>query len=76
MPQASDELRAEMQRLFNDPVDDGAPLRFLKAAGYTLTRQFFWLPKEGVTSYEDMTEDERLCLKFLIDEWDFGAFAP
>lgn len=74
MPQASDELRAEMQRLFNDPICDTGPIKHLESGGYTLLPSYFWKPPEGIQTYADMAEDDWLCLAFLCDEWDFGGF--
>lgn len=76
MPQASDELRTEMECLFGDPVDDGPPMRFLEAAGYTLKRDWNWTRKPGVQTYEDMTQDEWMCMVFLRDEWDMRMLEP
>lgn len=72
MPQASDELRAEMKRRFGDPVDDAGPTQFLTDAGYTLHPDWTW-SKEGVTDLKDMTRDEFECLLFLVHEWDYGS---
>ena len=72
MPQASDELRTLMEERFGDPIDDADPIKFLQAAGYKLTRNWFWLPKPGITCAADMTQEEFDCMVFLIHEWDFG----
>ena len=71
MPQASDELRALMERRFGDPVSDEGPIRYLRQAGYTLNRDWTW-SKPGVEALGQMTRDEFDCLLFLIHEWDFG----
>lgn len=75
MPSASDELRENMRVRFGDHIGDEGPMKFLRDAGYVLTRDWTWLPKEGVTSYDDMTPDEYECLLFLVHEWDFGGLA-
>lgn len=73
MPQATDELRNEMERLFGDPVDDQGPIAFLQKAGFSLTGQYEWRPPEGVKHWSELTDDQRLCIDFLCDEWDFGG---
>lgn len=72
MPQASDDLRARMERRFGDPVSDEGPMRYLQQRGYRLTRRWTWT-KPGVTELKQMTRDEFECLLFLIHEWDFGG---
>lgn len=71
MPQASDELRAEMERMFGDPVDDNGPQEFLRKRGWTLNRDWTW-SKPGET-LQSMPQDEYLCVLFLVHEWDFGG---
>ena len=73
MPQASDELRAQMKKRFGDPINDTGPMEFLKGAGYTLTPDWRWKAKAGVQLLRDMTRDEFECLLFLVQEWDFGG---
>lgn len=73
MPQASNELRALMKVRFGDPISDAGPTKFLEEAGYMLTRDWTWLPKEGVKNYGDMTQEEYDALRFLVHEWDFGG---
>jgi len=73
MPQATDELRNEMERLFSDPVSDRGPIAFLQKAGYRMTKGFEWRPPEGVNKWTDLTRDQQLCIAFLCDEWDFGG---
>lgn len=75
MPSASDEMRERMRVRFGDSIDDGGPTKYLIDAGYKLQKDWRWTPKTGVTSYEDMTEDEYECLLFLVREWDFGGLA-
>lgn len=73
MPTATDELRDKMGEMFGDRISDSGPTKYLENAGYILTPDWLWKPKEGVTSLEDMTQDEFNCLLFLIQEWDFGG---
>lgn len=75
MPEASPELRAKMKDFYGDSIDTSGPQRYLEEQGYVLQPDWFWLPKAGVTKYEDMEEQEWLSLKFLIDEWDYGGLA-
>ena len=72
MPQATEELRAEMKRLFGDPISDEGPTKYLESHGYLLTPGWEWY-KPGVLDPSAMTEDEWLCLLFLVQEWDFGG---
>lgn len=74
MPQASDELRAQMERRFGDPVDDTGPIQFLRNAGYTLNRDWTW-SKPGISDLAQMTREEFDCLLFLAHEWDFGGLS-
>lgn len=71
MPQASDELRAEMDRRFKDPISARGPIKFLIANGWTLHEDWTW-SKSGVT-LGSMPRDEFDCMLFLIHEWDFGG---
>lgn len=73
MPQASDELRDEMGRLFGDRINDYGPTEFLLNAGYKLQRDWTWIPRSDVFDERDMTRTERMCVLFLIDEWDMGG---
>jgi len=72
MPQASDDLRNKMNTRFGDPVGTYGPIKYLKDAGYALSRQWEW-SKPGVHNLQQMTRDEFDCLLFLVHEWDFGA---
>ena len=72
MPQASNELRLKMEEFFGDPIADSGPTKFLEDQGHTLTRNWFWKLRGGDT-LESITNKEFLCIKFLIDEWDFGG---
>lgn len=71
MPQASSELRDIMSKVFGgDGIDDNIPMKFLASRGYTLTPTWQWrLP----TPEHWVTDKEELCIRFLIEEWDFGG---
>lgn len=73
MPQASNELRGQMEAWFGDAIDTAGPIKFLRAQGYRLNDFCQWKKphQEHVP-----TEKETLCITFLRDEWDFGEFAP
>jgi len=74
MPQADDDLRDRMVARFGD-IDDSGPCDALKAAGYTLRKDWSWAPKPGVKTYRDMTREEFDCLLFLVHEWDYAGLA-
>lgn len=74
MPQASDELRNEMDRRFGDPISDYGPMNYLKSKGWTLTKAWLWV-KPGVHIYQ-APRDEFECILFLIHEWDFNDQYP
>lgn len=70
MPQASDELRGLMDKLFNNGgINDHEPTEFLKSRGYKLRSDWQW---ELPSTDHHITEQEELCLRFLVEEWDFG----
>lgn len=73
MPQASDELRREMEMRFGDPVSDSGPTKHLFDAGYRLTRGWFWRAPKQYTAWEQLPETDRLCIRFMFDEWDYGG---
>lgn len=69
MPQASDDLRDLMRLMFGEAVSDGPPTDYLTSKGYSLNPDWTWkLPKPD----HYVLEKEELCLRFLVDEWDFG----
>ena len=74
MPQASDELRKLVGWILQpkehqEVPDDSLTVKFLQSRGYTLLRDFTWqLPKPD----HWVTEMEELCLRYLVDEWDYG----
>lgn len=72
MPQASDELRAEMKKFYGDEISEAGPTNFLIGQGYTLTPAWYWIAKPGVKDYAQMTQQEWLSMVFLRDEWDYG----
>jgi hypothetical protein len=59
-----------MERWFGDPVDEGGPIRFLEAHGYTLLENWCW--RKPVPSHT-VSGEEVECIMFLIHEWDFGG---
>jgi hypothetical protein len=70
MPQATDELRGEMEKLFGDPISDSGPYTFLiTERGFSDTAGH--LSKPG-TYWDELSEKEKLCLEFLADEWDYA----
>lgn len=71
MPQATNELRARMLEQFGDAVDDRGPRVYLKERGYTAKRFLIRKP----SSLHVITREERECINFLCDEWDW-AYDP
>lgn len=78
MPSASAETDAKMLALFGPQSGeiaddwDKRAIGLLEGAGYRLVKGQ-WEPKPGVSSEADMTPDERTCLIYLFEEWDFGG---
>lgn len=75
MPQASDELEDIIVNWFNKDKKENVSLdieciKFLKSRGYILTRGWCWV--KPVPAHTISTE-EYLCMKYLVDEWDFGG---
>lgn len=71
MPQSSDEMRELMRLLFGGSgVDSAPPAAFLKSRGYRLSSNWLWTLPEPDHS---ITEKEALCLRFLVEEWDYGV---
>lgn len=70
MPQASESQRALMNRWFgsDDPL---GPIILLLSHGYTQKEGRLYKPTPSHT----VSRDEWQCLRFLVDEWDFG-FIP
>ena len=71
MPQATDELRAEIEALFGDGIDLTAPLAYLKAKGFKEHSGMLFPP----TCNHTLSQVEGTCVDFLCDEWDF-AYDP
>lgn len=75
MPSADPELVKKVENYFktDEPVSlDLHCSKYLKEQGYKEER-FQWHPKEGVKTYDDMTQQEYDCLLYLITEWDWGG---
>ncbi len=73
MPQASDDLRDLMGLMFGgERISDGPPTAFLVARGWTLLKDWTWRPP---TPEHFVGEKEELCIRFLVDEWDYGGIA-
>lgn len=70
MPQAEDELRELLQLMFGEAIDDTLPIEFLETRGYKLLQSWCW---KKPTPNHFITMKEWLCLKYLVDEWDFGG---
>jgi hypothetical protein len=68
MPQATDELRSEIEALFGDAIDLHAPLQYLLAKGFK-DRAGMLIPP---TRDYALTQVEGTCIDFLCDEWDFS----
>ena len=74
MPQASDDLRKIVAWIIQpkpdvDVVSDGDVCAFLQRRGYVLNNDWSWkLP----TPEHFVSEMEELCLRYLVDEWDYG----
>lgn len=69
MPSASRELQSQMLAWFGS-IDSNGPEAFLESRGYVLTRGWEWrLPVPAHT----LRDEEILCIKFLMQEWDYGS---
>lgn len=64
MPQTTPELAAKF------PGMDREAMEVLRDAGYTLTREWFWLPP---SIFHEPIEREADAINYLIEEWDFGG---
>jgi hypothetical protein len=69
MPQATEELRDRIRELFGDSIDEAGPIEFLEKAGYKFTRGGVII---APNPKHEETPDEMSCIRFLIDEWDYG----
>lgn len=72
MPQSSSEMYDLMKVICDSKtgVGDAPPIMFLIRRGYTLQKDYRWLPP---TPDHYITIKEELCIRFLIEEWDFGG---
>ena len=70
MPTASNEQRALMEKWFGDAISEYGPMTFLESHGYILLPNWCW---RKPVPHHNMSDDEWECLKFLVDEWDFGG---
>jgi hypothetical protein len=70
MPQATDELRAIMEKRFGDRIDESGPLQHLLAQGFSERGGMLRPPPDHRVS-----DEEWECIEFLCDEWDF-AYLP
>jgi hypothetical protein len=74
MPQASDELRKIVHWIVQCKPDSVVPsdsdvTTFLLERGYQLNQDWTWKrPKPD----HYVTEMEELCLRYMVDEWDYG----
>lgn len=73
MPQASPELRDKMKEYFGDPIDDAGPAKFLASQGFVNGPDWLWRHPEKL-KWRDLTQKEKDCVIFLIEEWDEGGF--
>lgn len=72
MPNASNDLRELMGLMFGDNISDGPPMQYLLDRGWKLNRKWEWVKP---TYNHFVGEKEELCIRFLMDEWDFGGIA-
>lgn len=65
-PQSTPERRARWK-------NDANAIRFLESMGYRLTEGFEWiLPSR----HHVVRDDEADAIQYLMEEYDFGTFAP
>lgn len=72
MPQTSAEIQERIDKFFPSASQsqDFQSTKFLEKAGYILNKNWTWkLPSPD----HKITEEEDLCLVYLIEEWDFGG---
>lgn len=75
MPQATDELRKLVRYIVQikpdvEVVNDFDVNCFLEERGYFLNSDWTWKLPSPTHIVSDM---EELCLRYLIDEWDYGG---
>lgn len=74
MPQASDELRKIVAWIIQPKLEqavpaDGLVVQYLKDRGYELRDNWTWkIPNENYF----VNEMDEMCLRYLVDEWDYG----
>lgn len=69
MPQATDELREEMNKLFGDSISDVGPRTYLLCRGFTEKSGLIQHPTKR---WPDFNIIEMNCIQFLCDEWDYA----
>lgn len=72
MPQASAKLQDWATNKFGS-LDDGPVVAWLEEQGYKEVQNGWLAFKPGISTLQEMTDDELLALHFLIEEWDFGG---
>ena len=73
MPQASKFHTDRMKEYFGpDNWMEEGPCRFLEDQGYRVTKRWTWV-NPRVKSVDDVTEKERDCIIFMMDEWDYDG---
>ena len=70
MPSCSKELNDIITKYFGEENKDEKCIKFLESRNYILTKQWEWI--KPVSSHT-INEEEFNCLKYLVDEWDFGG---
>ena len=70
MPSASEEDRAWAREKFGT-IDCGTIDHWLTKQGYTLSPQWLWTPPART-----LLKEECRALDFLVEEWDYGGWAP
>lgn len=68
MPQAGNLHRALMKKWFGDEINEQGPLQFLFSHGFLEVESGVLITP--VPSHT-LSADERACISFLINEWDF-----
>lgn len=74
MPQSSDELRQKMMDYFGSAVDDQPPAEYLRQQGFVQNPDWSWTAPDRIASGDQpISEQERDCVVFLIEEWDMDG---
>lgn len=72
MPSTSQEMTDLMTKWFGEYDHDNKAIKFLESHGYKLLRGWVWdLPCDSHT----ISCYEYACIKYLMEEWDFGGIA-